>query len=73
MAGDVLLGGALGFVGGLFGIGGGIIVIPLLVLAFGMDQAVAQGTALVMIVPNLWYPRSDVRRYMRAGCPWLAS
>ena len=47
------LGAALGFLGGLFGIGGGIIVIPLLVLAFGMDQAVAQGTALVMMVPNL--------------------
>ena len=47
------LGGALGFLGGLFGIGGGIIVIPLLVLAFGMDQAIAQGTALVMMVPNL--------------------
>ena len=43
----------LGFVGGLFGIGGGIIVIPLLVLGFGLDQAVAQGTALVMMVPNL--------------------
>lgn len=47
------LGGVLGFLGGLFGIGGGIIVIPLLVLAFGMEQAVAQGTALVMMVPNL--------------------
>jgi uncharacterized membrane protein YfcA len=47
------LGAALGFFGGLFGIGGGIIAIPLLVLAFGMDQAVAQGTALVMMVPNL--------------------
>jgi uncharacterized membrane protein YfcA len=47
------LGAALGFLGGLFGIGGGIIVIPLLVLGFGLDQAVAQGTALVMMVPNL--------------------
>lgn len=47
------LGAALGFFGGLFGIGGGIIVIPLLVLGFGMDQALAQGTALVMMVPNL--------------------
>ena len=47
------LGAALGFLGGLFGIGGGIIVIPLLVLAFAMDQTVAQGTALVMMVPNL--------------------
>ena len=52
------LGAALGFFGGLFGIGGGIIVIPLLVLGFGMEQTVAQGTALVMMVPNLliaWY------------------
>lgn len=47
------LGAALGFFGGLFGIGGGIIVIPLLVLGFGLDQALAQGTALVMMVPNL--------------------
>lgn len=47
------LGAALGFVGGLFGIGGGIIIIPLLVLVFGFDPAVAQGTALVTMVPNL--------------------
>lgn len=30
------LGAALGFFGGLFGIGGGIIAIPFLALAFGM-------------------------------------
>ena len=47
------IGAALGFFGGLFGIGGGIIAIPLLVLAFHMPQALAQGTALVMMVPNL--------------------
>ena len=49
----LVLGTAIGFLGGMFGIGGGIIVIPLLVVGFGMDQAVAQGTALVMMVPNL--------------------
>lgn len=62
------LGAALGFFGGLFGIGGGIIAIPLLVLAFGMDQPMAQGTALVMMVPNLligWW------RYTRhQPVPW---
>jgi hypothetical protein len=47
------LGVALGFLGGLFGICGGIIVIPLLVLGFGLAQALAQGTDLVMMVPNL--------------------
>jgi uncharacterized membrane protein YfcA len=49
----LLLGAALGFLGGMFGIGGGIVAIPLLAVGFGMDQAVAQGTALVMMVPNL--------------------
>ena len=35
------LGAGLGFFGGLFGIGGGIIAIPLLVLGFGMEQPLA--------------------------------
>jgi uncharacterized membrane protein YfcA len=47
------IGAALGFFGGLFGIGGGIIAIPLLVLGFHMPQVLAQGTALVMMAPNL--------------------
>lgn len=47
------IGAALGFFGGLFGIGGGVIAIPLLVLGFGMEQPLAQGTALVLMVPNL--------------------
>jgi uncharacterized membrane protein YfcA len=47
------LGALLGFGGGIFGIGGGIIAIPVLVGVFGLDQKLAQGTALVMMVPNL--------------------
>jgi len=62
---DVLLGAAIGFLGGLFGVGGGIIAIPALALIFGFSQQVAQGTAMVMIVPNvllgLW------RYYKRGG------
>lgn len=49
----LLLGSMLGGVGGLLGIGGGIIAIPILVMFFGMDQQMAQGTALVMITPNV--------------------
>lgn len=50
---DVSLGVVLGAVGGLFGIGGGLIAIPVLALGFGLDQQLAQGTALVMIAPNV--------------------
>jgi uncharacterized membrane protein YfcA len=49
----LVLGGVLGALGGLFGIGGGIIAIPVLGLAFGLNQQHAQGTALVMVVPNV--------------------
>ncbi|GAB2897460.1 sulfite exporter TauE/SafE family protein [Microvirgula curvata] len=49
----LLLGAALGALGGLLGIGGGILAIPVLVLLYGMDQQLAQGTALVMMVPNV--------------------
>ena len=48
------LGLALGALGGLFGIGGGLIAIPVLGLWFGLDQQLAQGTALVMAVPNVF-------------------
>lgn len=49
----LLLGGVLGALGGLLGIGGGIIAIPILAMFFGMDQQTAQGTALVMMAPNV--------------------
>ena len=49
----VALGAALGTMGGLFGIGGGLIAIPALAVLFGLDQQMAQGTALVMVVPNV--------------------
>ena len=50
---NALLGLVLGTLGGLFGIGGGLIAIPVLGVLFGLDQQLAQGTALVMVVPNV--------------------
>ncbi len=50
---DFGVGLLLGCVGGVFGIGGGLIAIPVLVWFFGMDQQLAQGTALIMIAPNV--------------------
>nr|WP_267874488.1 sulfite exporter TauE/SafE family protein [Duganella fentianensis] len=49
----IAVGAMLGFLGGMFGIGGGIIAIPFLALALGMEQALAQGTSLAMMVPIL--------------------
>jgi uncharacterized membrane protein YfcA len=48
-----LLGAAFGFLGGLFGIGGATLAIPTLGIAFGMTEQLAQGTALVMAIPNV--------------------
>lgn len=41
----------VGVAGGLFGIGGGALLVPLLVLFFGFEQHRAQGTSLVALVP----------------------
>ncbi|MCQ4347799.1 sulfite exporter TauE/SafE family protein [Pseudomonas stutzeri] len=50
---DLALGLLLGALGGLFGIGGGLLAIPALSLLSGLEQQQAQGTALVMVVPNV--------------------
>ncbi|HLW84510.1 MAG TPA: sulfite exporter TauE/SafE family protein [Candidatus Sulfotelmatobacter sp.] len=41
----------VGAASGLFGVGGGVLLVPLLVVAFGFDQHIAQGTSLVALVP----------------------
>ncbi len=48
----IALGGLLiGVLSGLVGLGGGIFIVPLLVIAFGISNRVAQGTSLVAILP----------------------
>jgi uncharacterized membrane protein YfcA len=45
-----LIGAAAGILGGMFGLGGAIIIIPALVMILGYSQQMAQGTALIMMV-----------------------
>jgi uncharacterized membrane protein YfcA len=49
----LLLGLMTGILSGLIGIGGAIIIIPSLVLVFGMSQHMAQGTTLALMVPPI--------------------
>lgn len=41
----------VGVMGGMFGLGGGILLVPLLVLLFAFEQHKAQGTSLIALVP----------------------
>ena len=49
----VVLGAISGFLGGLFGVGGALVTIPVLGIFFGFSEQVAQGTSLIVIVPNV--------------------
>lgn len=60
-----LLGAAAGIISGLFGIGGAIIVIPVLVYLFGFNQQTAQGTSLAMLLPPIGLLAAW--RYWQAG------
>jgi hypothetical protein len=48
----VAVGVAVGFLTGLFGVGGGFLVVPALVLLLGFDLASAVGTSLVVVAVN---------------------
>ena len=69
--GCLLAGALIGFTGGVLGIGGGLLAIPLLGLVFDMPQQAAQGTALVMVLPAVLL---TVRKYnQRARIDWHAA
>lgn len=57
-----LVGGGLG---GLVGLGGGFIMVPLMVYLFGMSQHTAQGTSLAILLPPVGI--LSVLQYYRAG------
>ncbi len=50
--GYVLLGLVMGILSGLFGIGGGIIVVPALIGIFAISDLIAKGTSLLVMIPT---------------------
>ena len=49
----VILGLVTGILSGLIGIGGAVIIIPVLVIVCGLSQQMAQGTTLALMVPPI--------------------
>ncbi|MBS1906654.1 MAG: sulfite exporter TauE/SafE family protein [Actinobacteria bacterium] len=48
----LVVGLGTGILAGLIGVGGGVIVVPALMLAFGTSDLVAKGTSLLMMIPT---------------------
>ena len=49
----LLIGLGIGIISGMVGIGGGVLIIPLLMFFFGFSQARANGTSLAMLLPPI--------------------
>ena len=49
----LILGLVAGVVSGLLGIGGGILIVPCLVFIAGLNQHLAQGTTLALMIPPI--------------------
>ena len=64
--GFLAIGAVIGGLSGMFGIGGGVFVIPAMVWIYGFDQKMATGTSLGMLLPPIgiaafWqYYRADL-------------
>lgn len=61
----IILGLAAGIFSGMFGIGGGTILIPALVYLIGLTQHQAQGTTLAIMIPPIGLLAAW--RYWQAG------
>lgn len=61
----LLLGLGVGVLVGLLGIGGGIVLVPAMVYFLGMDQHLAQGTSLFILLPPIGL--GALREYWKQG------
>ncbi len=60
-----MLGLVAGVISSMVGIGGGVVIVPVLVFMFSMSQKTAQGTSLVMLLPPIGV--LAVVNYYKAG------
>ena len=63
--GLLVLGLIAGSISGMVGIGGGVLIVPALVIMFAMSQKVAQGTSLAMLLPPIGI--LGVMQYYKSG------
>lgn len=76
IVGLVVLGLVTGLLSGLLGVGGGVFVVPMLMLVFGVGDIVAKGTSLLMMIPtaitgtiaNVRRGHSDLKAAAIIGC-----
>lgn len=61
----LLLGLGVGVLVGLLGIGGGVALVPAMVLLLSMDQHLAQGTSLFILLPPIGL--GALRQYWKQG------
>jgi uncharacterized membrane protein YfcA len=61
----LLLGLSVGVLVGLLGIGGGVVLVPAMVYLLHMDQHLAQGTSLFILLPPVGL--GALREYWRQG------
>ncbi|MDP4604321.1 MAG: TSUP family transporter, partial [Solirubrobacteraceae bacterium] len=66
-----IIGVAAGVLSGLFGIGGGILLVPALALVLGLDHVEAEATSLLAIIPvaavGAWRQKSYGNLDVRSG------
>lgn len=73
--GLVVLGVVTGVLSGLLGVGGGLIVVPVLIVVFGVSDLLTKGSSLLMMIPtavsgtvgNLKRGNADVRSGLTVG------
>ncbi len=61
----IIIGLVAGVLGGMVGLGGGIILIPALILIMKLDQQTAQGTSIAVMLPPIGL--FAVYNYYKAG------